>query len=360
MNSAIISADLVVRDLADKLENHSILFVQRHGKLVGSVTNGDFRRGIAAGLLINDSVARLMNHSPLTIHEKDDYKTRLEKIKRLPHGLRYLPVLNDAGNVLDVVSENALMTLPNVAIIMAGGLGSRLKSLTQSLPKPMLRVGDKPILQLIIEQFRRAGVSRFILSVNYRADVIREYFKDGSEFEVQIEYLHETERLGTAGGLSLLPQVPTEPVFVMNGDVLTDLDPHDLLRHHRETRSAATVCVREHQFEIPYGVVRTREGWVQSIEEKPNMTYSINAGIYLLEPECVRLVPQGRFFDMTSLLELVLKGGLALGAYPLQGYWIDIGNLEDFQRAFHEYRDPLAASKPRVSLSFDSAPQATT
>jgi dTDP-glucose pyrophosphorylase len=353
MKGMIVSAAVTVRELANLLESRPVLFVQQDGVLVGSVTNGDFRRGIAAGASLEDSIVRLMNRSPLTVREHDDYRTRLERVKRLPAGFRYLPVLNDRGEVLELVSDKALATLPNMAVIMAGGLGSRLRSLTQSMPKPMLRVGDKPVLQLIIEQFRRAGVSRFVLSVNYRAEVIKEYFKDGSDFEVAIEYLQETERLGTAGCLSLLPQVPTEPVFVMNGDVLTDLDPHDLLRHHRETGAAVTVCLHEHQFAIPYGVIRARDGRVQAIEEKPNVAYSISAGIYVLNPDCAALVPTGQYFDMPALLELVLKRGRALGAYQLRGSWIDIGDVEDFQRANHEYRDPLGSPKLHTSSSFD-------
>lgn len=341
MNSSVISTDLRVRDLANMLENYSVLFVQRGGILMGSVTNGDFRRGIASGASLDDPVDRLMNPSPLAIHEEDDYKTRLERVRRLPQGLRYLPVVNDRGEILQVVSDKALMVLPNVALIMAGGLGSRLKSLTASIPKPMLKIGDKPILQLIVEQLRRAGISCFLISVNYQAEIIKDYFKDGSEFEVQIEYLHETERLGTAGCLSLLKDVPDSPMLVMNGDVLTDINPHELLQYHQMTRAAATVCLHDYEFTIPYGVIRTEDDRVQSIDEKPRSTCRINAGIYAINPECMAMVPQGEYLDMTSLLERMLKRGLIVAAYPLRGYWIDIGNVEDFHRANHEYRDSL-------------------
>jgi hypothetical protein len=176
MKSTTIPAQLKIRELANLLENYSVVFVERDGMLVGSVTNGHFRRGIAGGASLDDSVERLMNPSPMSVHEGDDYRTRLEKVKRLPVGLRYLPVLNDRREILRIVSDKALTTLPNCAVIMAGGLGSRLKTLTENTPKPMLKVGDKPVLQLIIEQFRRAGVSRFLLSVNYRAELIKEYF----------------------------------------------------------------------------------------------------------------------------------------------------------------------------------------
>ncbi len=342
MKSSVVSADLKVRDLANLLENYHVLFVQREGVLVGSVTNGDFRRGIAAGASLEDNITQIMNRSPLTVRERDDYKTRLEHIKRLPQGLRYLPVLDDAGQILRIISDKALMTLPNLAVIMAGGLGSRLKSLTSTVPKPMLRIGDKPILQLILEQFRRAGISRFIVSVNYRAEVIKDYFGDGGEFDVGIEYIQETERMGTAGCLSLLDRLPEDPFLVINGDILTDVDPHELLQQHRATGTIATVCLHEYRMNVPYGVIRTQAHQVLAIEEKPSAVYRINAGIYALNPECIAWVPPKQHFDMPALLDAVLRRGLTVGAYPLTGYWVDIGNPEDFQRANHEYRDPLA------------------
>jgi dTDP-glucose pyrophosphorylase len=341
MDKAIIPTDTTVRDLASLLEDHRVLFVQRDGLLAGSVTNGDFRRGISAGVSLGDSVVRLMNRSPVALHERDSYKTRLEAVRRLPPGLRYLPVLNERDEIVQIVSDKALMTLPNTAVLMAGGLGSRLSALTAATPKPMLSIGGKPILQLILEQFRRAGVSQFIISLNYKAGAIKEYFQDGSQFEVQIAYIEETERMGTAGCLGLLNEEPRKPFFVMNGDILTDLDPHDLLQHHQTAGAAATVCLHQYQIAVPYGVVQAEDGQIAAIEEKPKATYSINAGIYVLDPKCLALVPHGQFFDMTSLLQRILSAGLFLGAYPLPGFWIDIGNMEDFQRANHEYQNPL-------------------
>jgi len=338
MNKPIISTDTTVRDLADLLENYRVLFVQSEGVLAGTVTNGDFRRGIASGVSLTDSVVRLMNRSPQALRQDDSYKTRLEKVRRLPQGLRYLAVLNDRGEILEIVSDKALMSLPNTAILMAGGLGSRLNTLTARTPKPMLNIGGKPILQLILEQFRRAGVSRFIISLNYKAEVIKDYFQDGAQFDVQIRYLEETERMGTAGCLSLLDEPPTQPFFVMNGDILTDLDPHELLQHHQSVGAAATVCLHRYQTALPYGVVSIDQGRMKAVEEKPKTTYDINAGIYVLNAQCLSLIPRGQLFDMTSLLDRLLAENQVVGAYPLPGFWIDVGNLEDLQRANHEYQ----------------------
>jgi dTDP-glucose pyrophosphorylase/CBS domain-containing protein len=339
INKAIIPVTKTVRDLASLLEDHRVLFVQENGVLVGSVTNGDFRRGIASGIPLGESVTRLMNRSPLAVREEDGYKVRLEKVSRLPAGLRYLPVLKNNGEIVRIVSDKCLMTLPNIAVLMAGGLGSRLKALTASTPKPMLKIAGKPILQLILEQLHLAGVSRFVISVNFKAEVIKEYFQDGSSFDVQISYVEETERLGTAGCLSLLAPSPNESFFVMNGDILTDLDPHELLERHRAVGAAATVCLHQYQMSVPYGVLQAADGRIQAIEEKPKASYNINAGIYVMDPQCLTLVPAGQMFDMTSLVERILAKGLPVGAYPLPGFWIDVGNVEDFQRANDEYHD---------------------
>lgn len=337
MSSAIIEVDTAVRDLALQLERHPILFVRSSGRLVGSITNGDFRRAIARGTSLEDKADAVMNKSPVTVQSTDGYLQRLEKVQTLPKGLRYLPVVDASSNLLEVVSDRALMRIPNVAVIMAGGLGSRLKELTANTPKPMLRVGEKPILQLIVEKFRRAGISRFFISVNFKAEVIINHFGDGSRFDVDISYIHETERLGTAGCLSLLPSVPNEPFFVMNGDVLTDLNPHEVLERHTRSGASSTVCSYHYRFPVPYGIVDEVDGRVVKIREKPEAAFDINAGIYVLNPECVDFVPTKQFFDMPSLLDKLLSKGKPVGSFALPGYWIDIGNVDDFQRANREY-----------------------
>jgi dTDP-glucose pyrophosphorylase len=337
MSDSIIEVSAIVRDLALQLERHPILFVRSSGRLVGTITNGDFRRAIARGISLEAKADAVMNTSPVTVQSTDGYLQRLKKVQTLPKGLRYLPVLDASSNLLEVVSDRALMRIPNVAVIMAGGLGSRLKELTANTPKPMLRVGDKPILQLIIEQFRRAGISRFVLSVNFKAEVITNYFGDGSRFDVDISYVNETARLGTAGCLSLLQSVPDEPFFVMNGDVLTDINPHEALEKHTRTGASATVCSYAYRFPVPYGIIDDQDGRVVRIREKPEANFNINAGIYVLNPECVGLVPENQFFDMPSLLDKLLFAGKPVEAFALPGFWIDIGNIDDFQRANKEY-----------------------
>jgi dTDP-glucose pyrophosphorylase len=345
MKSSVIGLGTTVRELANMLEVCRVIFVQRHGLLVGSVTNGDFRRGIAAGASLDSSVERIMNPHPLAVRVEDGFKTRRDVIERLPEELRFLPVLNDKNQIVEIVSDKALIQLSNWAVLMAGGLGSRLKSLTSETPKPMLRIGEKPILLMIIEQLRRAGISRFVLSVGYKADVIENYFKDGGELDVEISYLREPERMGTAGCLSLLRAVPQEPFLVMNADVLADVDFHELLGQHSQSGCLATVCTWQHEYRIPYGVLQVVGGRVEGITEKPSLHHQIYAGICALAPQCVQFIPSHQAFEMPDLLQAIIRSGGTVATYPVKDFWIDIGSPEDFHRASHEF----SAFAPRTA-----------
>jgi NDP-sugar pyrophosphorylase family protein len=220
---------------------------------------------------------------------------------------------------------------------MAGGLGERLRPLTDSCPKPMLHVGGKPILENILESFIDQGFCNFFISVNYMAEAIIDYFGDGSCWGVSINYLREDKRLGTAGALSLLPSTPEEPFFVMNGDLLTKIRFDSMLQFHKEHKAAATMAVREYDFQVPYGVVKMNGAQIQSIDEKPIHKFFVSAGIYLLAPEVMAHVPNGQHLDMPNLFEQTSSAGGVATAFPLREYWIDIGRLEEFEKAQNEW-----------------------
>ena len=220
----------------------------------------------------------------------------------------------------------------NKIIIMAGGRGMRLRPLTKDIPKPMLKVGGKPILQNIIEKFKSLGYENIILCVNYKSKIIKEYFGDGKRFGVNIDYVHEKVRMGTAGALSLLKKKPTEPFFVVNGDLLTNLDFEKMLDFHNFNKSKATMCVSEYNIESPYGEVRLNNENILSIEEKPTYKMFINAGIYILDPICIKLIPK-KFFDMPSLFNSLIKKNLKTISFPLGEYWLDIGRFNDYKKA---------------------------
>jgi NDP-sugar pyrophosphorylase family protein len=228
----------------------------------------------------------------------------------------------------------------NPVVILAGGLGSRLGELTKETPKPMLQVGDKPILFQIIERFKQQGFSNFYLSVNYKSEVIENYFGNGEKFDVSIKYLHEKTRLGTAGPLSLLKEhiEITEPVLVINGDILTKINFENLLKFHLENTSHGTMCVREYDFKVPYGVVEIEGDRLIEIKEKPLQSFYVNAGTYVLSPELLELVPSNVYFDMTELFEKATKSEYRASVYPLREYWLDIGKKEDFSKAQEDYK----------------------
>jgi NDP-sugar pyrophosphorylase family protein len=220
---------------------------------------------------------------------------------------------------------------------MAGGKGKRLGQLTRECPKPMLPVRGKPILEIILEQCIEAGFRDYYLSVNHLKDQVQDHFEDGANWQVNIQYLEEHKPLGTAGALSLLPTMPDYPLLVLNGDVLTRVDYRRLLNFHSQHESAATLCVREHTTQIPYGVVRMDDITVQAIDEKPVLSHYVNAGIYILHPDLLELVPSDQFFDMPQLLEKAIERDEQVSAFPIHEYWLDIGLPETLVRAHQEW-----------------------
>ncbi len=285
-----------------------------------------------------------MNAHPLTV-KRDGQPAAVDALM-LRTGLRRIPVLDDAGRLtgLAVPSRDVIRATPNHrVVVMAGGLGTRLGELTRNTPKPLLHVGAKPILETILDTFVEQGFTAFTFTVNYRAEMIMEYFGDGERWGVSIDYVREVEPLGTAGSLALLPERPTAPIVVMNGDLLTKIDFRKLLDFHQTNGQPATMTVREHETPIPYGVGDVKAQRIVDLVEKPIKRYFINAGIYVLEPSCIDYIPKGRGFDMTDLFARLLEQGYPLGAFPIHEYWQDIGQVDDLQRANHDYIEQWGA-----------------
>jgi dTDP-glucose pyrophosphorylase len=339
--SICVPASMSVADVIKKIDESSLqiaLVIDNSFKLLGTVTDGDIRRAILKGIQLGDKVESIMNSTPITVLEGLSRDQILEKMKELQ--IRHIPVINKSGEVLHLeILENLLkaQVKKNWIVLMAGGLGSRLGTLTENTPKPLLTVGDKPILETIISKLKSYGFERFYISVNYKAEMIRDYFGDGSKWNVQIRYLQEEKRLGTAGGLSLLPEKPEESVLVMNADLLTTLNFEQLLEFHKKQDVNATMCLRDYNFEVPYGVVKIDNHQVASLEEKPVLKFFVNAGIYVLEPEVLSLIPHNDYFDMTDLFEEILKHGYKTAAFPIREYWLDVGRINDLETAQGEF-----------------------
>ena len=306
-------------------------------QLVGVVTDGDVRRALLRGVTINSPTQEAMNPRPIlgTLEEGPAGWRR----KMHEHGIRHLPLTDAAGRLQRLITEQTGAEIrDNWVVLMAGGLGTRLRPITESIPKPMVEVGGRPILETIIGMLAHAGFRRVFVSVNYRAETIERHFGDGRSFGVEIQYLRESKRLGTAGALSMLPAAPTAPVLLMNGDVLTGMDLGEFVDSHAQSGAGATMGVREYSTQIPYGVVEIEGGRVLSIREKPEFRHSVSAGIYALSPSLLRFVPQHEYFDMPTLLERAVSEGNLVRAHPIQEYWIDVGRLDDLESARQEFR----------------------
>ncbi|WP_374028792.1 nucleotidyltransferase family protein [Bdellovibrio bacteriovorus] len=321
-------------EIIDKNSRQICFVVDRDGRLVGTLTDGDIRRALLKSAQMDQQIETFMNRTPKSIGEGVPKNEVLAKMRQW--NIRHLPVLDENGRIVRIEGSDELLGLikrNNKVILMVGGFGKRLSPLTDNMPKPLLRVGGRPILETIVRRFSELGFHKFVFVVNYRAEMIHEHFRDGEKWGVSIEYLHEDTPLGTCGGLSMLKNKPQEPFFVMNGDILTRANFAEMLDAHVSTGAAATMAVREHYVEIPYGVVKVDGDKILSIEEKPKELTFVNAGIYILSPEALTHVPQGQFFDMPSLFTVLKKEDNLVRCFKLKDYWVDIGRLEDFHRA---------------------------
>jgi dTDP-glucose pyrophosphorylase len=337
----IISPDTSLGEAIFKINESGLqvaIALSPEGRLFGVLTDGNIRRAILKGLDLQTPVRQIMNSNPTSTPVSTSREEMLAIIRRTT--FHHLPLVDEDGIVVGLTTIDELIgpaELPNWVILMAGGLGTRLKPFTDDCPKPMLKVAGKPILETILESFVKQGFKKFFLSVNYKAEIIENHFGNGEKWEIQIDYLHESKQLGTAGALSLLPEKPIDPVIVMNGDLLTRTNFESLLKFHHSQNATATMSVREYDYQIPFGVVNLSESKINSIEEKPFHRYFVNAGIYVLAPEVFSAIPEGEYFNMTDLFSKLISLKKYTAAYPLREYWLDIGRLEELERAHKDW-----------------------
>ena len=341
VNDIKLSINSTIKDALQTINNGGLqiaIVVNENDALVGTVTDGDIRRGLLNGLDLNSSVSLVVHKSP-SIASVGDTKESILKIA-LAKKLHKIPLVDELGKLVGIEDiEDIIKPVgkTNRVILMVGGLGTRLRPLTQDTPKPMLKVGNKPILQTIVEKIAEYGFVNITMCVNFNASIIRDYFGDGKEFGVNIDYVLEQKRMGTAGALSLLKERPSEPFFVMNGDLLTNVNFEHIFNYHTLHKATATMCVREYDYEVPYGVVKMNDNKITAIAEKPVQKFFVSAGIYMLSPEILDLIPQDEFYDMPTLFEKAIAQDKNVISFPIHEYWIDIGRLEEYQKANEEY-----------------------
>ncbi|ENB7662528.1 TPA: nucleotidyltransferase family protein [Enterobacter cloacae] len=333
----LIKPTNTIREALEIINNEALrtaLVINEHNKLVGVVTDGDIRRGLLNNLSLSEEIHKVMNHNPITASNHTS-KRELSRLMSV-HGILVIPLLDD-GEVVGletIAGLKSIKSYENPVFIMAGGFGTRLRPLTDHCPKPMLKIGDKPILEILLNQFLQAGFKNFYISTHYMPEQITDYFGNGDSYSANITYVHEDTPLGTGGALGLLPQeTPVLPLIMINGDVLTTVDFERLLDFHNKYSPSATMCVREYDYQIPYGVINGDGHRITSMQEKPIQRYFVNAGIYVVSPELFKNVPAHEKIDMPTLLEKEIAKNKDVIMFPIHEYWLDIGRMDDFNKA---------------------------
>ena len=317
------------------------LVVDNQRRLLGTLTDGDIRRGLLKGETLDAPVDRLMKRKFHSVRSGENREEVLQMMRNKV--LSQIPVLDSQGRVKELLLLNELLTpsvLPNSVVIMAGGKGTRLRPYTEHCPKPMLHIDGKPMLEILLEQCIETGFRDFYFSVNYLKEQIIDYFEGGDKWGVSINYLEESQPLGTAGSLQLLPDSIQAPFLVMNGDVLSHLDQSHLLNFHQEHNAQATMCVREHEVKVPFGVVQVDGVELAGFVEKPRYLHLVNAGMYVIDPQLLKLLSPNEYTDMPTLLESAQHAGYSVAVCPIHEYWLDVGRPESLQEAYETWKIP--------------------
>jgi dTDP-glucose pyrophosphorylase len=320
-----------------------VLVVDADGRLAGVVTDGDIRRAMLRGATLDAKVDEIVNRAPLVGPAGLSAPEALRVMRA--RSVRHLPLLDAERRVADMLRLEDLVAPPPLtcrAIIMAGGEGRRLRPLTESTPKPLVAVGGTPLVELMIERLRQSGMSDITIALHHKSELIRERLGDGSRLGVRLDYALEPRPLGTMGALTLLRDRLDAPFFVVNADILTKCDFRAMWEYHRGQPGAAmTVGVSLHQVDIPYGEFTLHDGRVTRVEEKPHKEFPVNAGIYLLDPSAIGLIPPGDYFDATDMIRALVDGGRVVAAYLIREYWLDVGRLHDLEKANRDVAEGL-------------------
>lgn len=338
LKNNIIIAGSIISEAAYLLNNAKIKFLvclTKNDELLGTITDGDLRRSIVSGISSSDKIKNVMNFRPIVAGESISSSDAID-VMRL-NKINHLPIIDEGRRFIGLCVDQREHAYPtshgHTMVIMAGGLGTRLKPLTDNCPKPMIELNGKPMLLHIIERAKAFGFSKFIISVNYLSQMITDYFSDGSKFGVQIEYIHEEKRLGTAGALSLLIDRPRQHFIVTNGDVITDLDYLELLEFASTNNATAVMSVKRHEVKNPFGVVELDGLNIQGFIEKPSYISYINAGTYVLSPESLDIMVKNEPCDMPDFFEALRNRKYKVIAYPMHEKWLDVGRHHDLERA---------------------------
>jgi len=347
LRAFIVKPESHIREVIARIDANRrgvAILVDKESHFSGVITDGDIRRAILAGLDLHLPASTLIERRKQEMYPRPisapvgTSSQEIIKIMR-QHKIRHLPLLDELGKVVDLVFLEDFIDVPAeriTAVVMAGGFGKRLHPLTNELPKPMLPMDGKPLMERQIEQLQTSGIQKVYVTTHYKSEKIIEHFGNGEGFGVEINYIQESQPLGTAGALALLPK-STKPLLVINGDILTRVDFSTLFNFHKDQGAEMTVAVREFKSHVPYGVVEVKGIDVIEVVEKPTKRCFINAGIYVLNPSALQLIPfNGENFDMPDLINLLVNQGQRVVSFPIREYWVDIGHMEDYERALKD------------------------
>ena len=340
-HSVVLAPEATMEEAIRRLDQTALRMVMvadTDGRLLGTITDGDIRRALLKFQPMTTSVNDVMFATPSVASQEETRESIMTAMKA--RDLLHMPIVDTDGVLVGLETLQHLLSAnryDNPVFLMAGGFGKRLHPLTEHTPKPLLKVGQKPILETILDQFVAVGFHNFFISTHYKAEMVRDHFGDGSQWDVTIQYIHEESPLGTAGALGLLPKEQIVlPLVMMNGDLLTKVDFEHLLNFHNEHGSDATMCVREYDFQVPYGVIESDHHRVTNIVEQPVHIFFVNAGIYVLSPKILGQVDGTNYLDMPHMLETVIEQEGQVNMFPLHEYWLDIGQMEQFEKAQHD------------------------
>ncbi|HTD53991.1 MAG TPA: nucleotidyltransferase family protein [Silvibacterium sp.] len=340
----LITKSKAIRDLMSLMDRCAlgiVLVVDESNRLETTITDGDVRRAMLLGVELDQPISRLVELRKESGRKGDPITapvgTAAEELRRMmaEYCIRQIPLLDDVGRVADIAVDTEILGAPSLPLegfIMAGGFGKRLMPLTEKLPKPMLPVNGRPLLEHLVCKLREAGIRHVSISTHYLANSILDYFQDGKDFGIHIEYVDEDQPTGTAGSLAKAA-VSDLPLLVINGDILTSVDFRAMLQFHREHAAEMTVAVQQYEVRIPYGVISTDGIDAVCITEKPSMRHFVNAGIYLIQPSVCRMVPADRPFDMPDLITQLIEAQKRVICFPIREYWLDVGQMEHYERA---------------------------
>ncbi|MBN2725220.1 MAG: nucleotidyltransferase family protein [Deltaproteobacteria bacterium] len=331
-----VSPDTTIYEAMSTLDKGAkgVVLVVEDNILRGIATDGDFRRALLRHVKLSTPVKEIMVKSPQVAMEGLSHEEAINRLKAM--SLNHLPLLDERNRPVDMAVLGDLIRDkkgPEMAVIMAGGMGMRLRPLTENVPKPMLNVAGKPVLEWIIRGLIEHGVNKIWISLRHHAQMVQKHFGDGSRLGITIDYLIEDEPRDTAGALSMMTPLPAEPFLVMNGDILTTLNYENLFSHHLESEASMTVTLHRYELQVPYGVVNLEGDSMTGLDEKPSFWFHVNAGIYVISPEVIKEIPEAGRFSMTDLIRHLIEKDMKVDGFPLMEYWLDIGRHPDYERA---------------------------